>query len=169
MKDEVSFQDYPSYTERSGRKKPVVAFFVVILIIAAVIAGLFFLGRSQSDQEETAVVPTKSLVPTEEPTSTPTPTPDLDRADLRISVLNGSGTAGVAGDIADILRELGYTIGTTGNADNFDYEGIVVNISEEDEEFLDLLKADLEEATDKTVTASVAAGLTSGAQVIVGQ
>lgn len=173
MKDEVSFQDFPSYSEKGGRKKPMVAFFVVLLIIAGVIAGLFFLGRSGQSvpEEEPAAVPTETVsVPTVEPTPTIEPTPDLDRADLSISVLNGSGTAGVAGDVADVLRDLGYTIADTGNADNFEYEGIVINISEADEDFLDVLQSDLEDSiTDKTVTASVSSDLNSGAEVIVGQ
>lgn len=174
MKDEVSFQDFPSYSERQGgRRKPMVAFFVVLLIIAGVIAGLFFLGRNQNVDDESTVAPTETeslSVPTEEPSPTPEPTPDLDRADLSIRVLNGSGVAGAAGDIADILRELGYTVSGTGNADNYDYEGITINISEADEEFLDLLESDLEEsATASAVTSSVSASLATGAQVIVGK
>jgi hypothetical protein len=173
MKDEVAFQDYPSYSEKTGGKKPMVAFIVVLLIIAGVIAGLFFLGRNQgSDQDGISAAPTDRVsVPTIEVDPTPTvePTPDLDRVDLSIEVLNGSGATGAAGDMADTLRELGYKISSTGNADRSDYKGITINISEKNKEFITLLEADLKEAAGASVTSSVSASLTSGARVIVGK
>lgn len=171
MKDEVAFQDYPTYSEKSGGKKSMVAFIVVLLIIAAVIAGLFFLGRNNgTDQDGSTTAPTESIsIPTvvEEPTPTVEPTPELERADLSVRVLNGSGTAGAAGKIADILRELGYTISGTGNADNFNYEGITINLAEDEKEYLDLLETDLE--NEGNITASVSSSLKSGAEVIVGK
>lgn len=171
MKDEVPFQDFPAYTEKSkGRSRAAVAFLVLILLVAAGIGSLYFLGRNRATEPQESAVPTNTQTVIEEPTATPTPTPDLDRSDLTVNVLNGSGERGAAGRIADILRKLGYTIGAAGNADNFNYEGLTVVVSKENEEYLDLLKSDLEkEATGSAVTASVSATLTADAQVIVGK
>ncbi len=43
-----------------------------------------------------------------------------------VTVLNGSGTAGAADSVADVLRAAGYRISRTGNADNFRYAQTVV-------------------------------------------
>lgn len=42
-------------------------------------------------------------------------------AAIKITVLNGSGVAGGAGRVADMLRLEGFQVGTVGNADRFDY------------------------------------------------
>jgi hypothetical protein len=46
--------------------------------------------------------------------------------DIRVTVLNGCGTQGVAEDVAFFLREAGFDIVGTGNADAFDYERTLV-------------------------------------------
>jgi len=46
--------------------------------------------------------------------------------DIRIQVLNGCGTEGVAEEIASCLRDAGFDIVGTGNADAFDYEHTLV-------------------------------------------
>jgi hypothetical protein len=63
---------------------------------------------------EPTVVPTVAL-------PSPTPTPSIKRSDLKIKILNGSGTAGKASEVKDILKDKGYQEIVTGNADNFDY------------------------------------------------
>jgi hypothetical protein len=46
--------------------------------------------------------------------------------DIRIQVLNGCGAEGVAEEIASCLRDAGFDIVGTGNADAFDYEHTLV-------------------------------------------
>lgn len=46
--------------------------------------------------------------------------------DIRIQVLNGCGTEGVAEEVASCLRDAGFDIVGTGNADAFDYEHTLV-------------------------------------------
>ncbi len=175
MSEEGPFQDYSNYAEveNTGKKsKAPVVIITTILVIIAIVAGLYFLGQSR-ENGEVSLIPLNEQAPTSapvvDPTATPTEAPDLDRSELTVDVLNGSGTAGAAGDMADIIEDLGYTLGTTGNADNFDYEGITVNVSEESKDYLELLLADLKEKVSGTVTGSVSASLTTGAEVIVGQ
>lgn len=51
----------------------------------------------------------------------PPDTSTVDPADVRVDVFNGSGTAGLGGDTEVALRELGYDVGSVGNADRADY------------------------------------------------
>ncbi|MFH0778180.1 MAG: LytR C-terminal domain-containing protein, partial [Candidatus Eisenbacteria bacterium] len=46
--------------------------------------------------------------------------------DIRVSVLNGCGAEGVADKISARLRDTGFDIVVTGNADAFDYEHTLV-------------------------------------------
>lgn len=130
---------------------------------------------------ETSVTPTPSSTeePTSEPSATPTPKPSsnpidkatgLDRSKLTILVQNGSGEAGVGGKAADILKSLGYTISSTGNADNFDYKNVTVKVKSSQGDFLPLLVKDLNvsylvsnSSSDLSATAS------ADALVIVGK
>lgn len=168
MKDEVPFQDFPAYTERSGGKsKGFVIFLVVILLIAAVVGGLYFLGKDKESSFLTSTAPTTA--PTLTPSPTVTPTPELDRTKLKVSVLNGSGVAGAANKTAAALKELGY-VTTTGNADNYDYEGVSVKVKEDSNGIADLLKNDLtEKASASAVTTSVDDTISTDAVVIIGK
>lgn len=55
-----------------------------------------------------------------------TPTP------LKITVLNGSGRAGVAKQVGDQLKDYGYNVVSQGNADHFDYQTTQVLASSRD-------------------------------------
>ena len=46
--------------------------------------------------------------------------------DIRVMVLNGCGSEGVAEDVAATLRDAGFDIVGTGNADAFDYDRTLV-------------------------------------------
>jgi hypothetical protein len=46
--------------------------------------------------------------------------------DTRVLVLNGCGTEGVAEEVSSCLRDSGFDIVATGNADAFDYERTIV-------------------------------------------
>ncbi|MGB9911357.1 MAG: LytR C-terminal domain-containing protein [Microgenomates group bacterium] len=81
----------------------------------------------------------------EELTSTPTPTIVLDRKDLKIKILNGTGVPGSASKGAKFLEALGYSKIDTGNADSFDYKETVIKIKEDKKEYLSLIKQDLAE------------------------
>ena len=76
----------------------------------------------------------------------------LDRSKLSITVQNGSGTEGVAGKAGNILKDLGYNIVSTGNADNYNYKGITIKVKKDKSDFLDLLKKDL--SKDYTINAT---------------
>ncbi len=82
---------------------------------------------SQSDTSKPIV-----LAPTEAPKGSPTPSaapsPAFKKEDVRIKILNGSGTVGKASEVKDILKKAGYVDILTGNADKFDYETTEVQV-----------------------------------------
>ncbi len=171
MKDEVPFSDFPAYTEKSSSKfKALGILLIVILLIGGVVGGLYFLGRNNNSDSNIVNTPTDFPVPTESALPTATPAKDLERSDLEVSVLNGSGVAGAANSTAAKLRSLGYEVVSTGNADKFDYTGLSVKVKKESQDFMDLLEKDLTaSASAASVSASVDDSISTDAQVIVGK
>jgi len=112
---------------------------------------LFYISRNKTITIENKESPTT----TPAATSTPSPTPSIERSDLTVQVLNGSGVSGAAGVAKDYLEGLGYEDVETGNASLYDYEETEVSIKEDVEEYLDMIIEDLsdeyEVATDSGV------------------
>jgi hypothetical protein len=103
--------------------KPSTNFILVIvtlfcLVLATVGWFMYFSASGTVTLPNLSGNPTAT--PTTSPTLAPTPTPNPRRL-VRLEVLNGSGTAGAAGQTAEKLAKLGYTIVKTGNADNQKY------------------------------------------------
>lgn len=94
----------------------------------------------------------------------------LDRSKLSIAVANGSGVEGTAGKAATILKDLGYNVASTGNADNFNYVGVTIKVKSDQGKFINLLKQDL--SKEYTITASssdLSADSSTNALIIIGK
>lgn len=169
MSDESAFSPLSGQTEKHIKKSHfVTVFFIVLILVIVILVGLYFLGASKKGTfNPIPAPPTATPFPTA--AVTPTPTPEaLDRGELTINVLNGSGVSGAARGTSETLKDLGYAVKTVGNADEFDYEGITIVIKDEKKEYLDLLKKDL--ADEKiTIETKVDDTLTVDAEVIVGK
>jgi len=114
--------------------------------------------------------PTSKITPTPaKGTPTPTTTSGLERSNLDIAVLNGSGEAGAATKASDVLKKLGYNVVSSGNADNFDYAETEIKVKSTKKTYLDLLKGDLED--DYTIGSATSdyTGSEADAVVIVGK
>lgn len=59
------------------------------------------------------------------PPPPPRPVPQLAR-DIRVEILNGCGTPGIAGQMGEKLREFGVDVMTLGNAENFNFPETMV-------------------------------------------
>jgi hypothetical protein len=172
-----------SPTPKKNRKGVIIA-----VIIALLLAGgaFFFFNRGATNNQQGNLTPTVSptLEPTEEPTATPsgsiTPgetsptvrptTGKVESAtELNIQVLNGSGTVGAAAEVRDFLSNQGYENIDTGNADNYDYEGITINIKSSRQEFLTDIKSALEEKYTVGDSGTLSAGSAYDVVVIVGK
>lgn len=132
----------------TGNKKNIILMILLILGIAALI-GIGFVYRSAI----MGLFAGKTVSPT--PTPAPvarevTPTKPAETAAkldaYNITVLNGSGRAGEASKVKDLLAEKGYKVGTAGNAETSDFEGTVIKAkSSVERKFLDSLKKLLSE------------------------
>jgi hypothetical protein len=177
------------------QKRAVNKRFVYLILTILVLLVAFFSYRIFGAKEKgtisqnpaiTTPAPTETL-PTETPTptlvpnitTTPTPVPTLnpvdpatglDRSKLSVTVQNGSGEAGVAGKGAATLTHLGYNVTGTGNADNFDYTNVVVQVKSADSDYLSLLKTDLGLSfTIGSNSADLPDSFSSDALVIIGK
>lgn len=176
--------------EEKPKKSKKLWYVIIGLIIILVMCGYAIydfagVGKSKSNPaflpEPTSPAPTVS---DDQGDVTPTPAEDdsdnkdddstssvdkatgLDRADLSVTVLNGSGVPGAAKEVADLLEGLGYEIESTGNADTTDYEKTEIRVSSANKKFLDLLKKDLSD--DFTIGTTSSTYKDGDAVVIVG-
>lgn len=152
-----------SATEMTTKKMPWRGIILFIISFVITFIGLYFLskmnifGKMSGFKLPTFSAPalfTKNT-PTPEPSPTPegpTPTtvPQIDRATVRIKVLNGSGIPGKASDVKEFLNSKGYEEILTGNADAFDYETTVVQIrAENNSELKALISEDIASQVSK--------------------
>jgi hypothetical protein len=192
--EETPLEATPSFSAPGKRKinKRFIYLVTAILIILVLFFGSRLLGSNKNEDinDVPAVTtptdfptstpePTSVESPTPSPTNTPTPKPTvnpvdktsgLDRSKLSITVQNGSGTVGAAGKAADLLKNLGYDVLGTGNADNYDYTNVVIQVKAADASFLTLLKKDLGESyTIGSNSANLSSSFSSDALVIIGK
>lgn len=177
----------PSVTKTSRRPKMLV--FVVLFLIllgVSIYIGSRFLGKKEGIEGQVPTptitlapsatpTPTKEVTPTAakatpKPTAKATPTSGTGKASLMISVQNGSGVKGAAASMAATLKDAGYTVSSTGNADNFDYEGVTIKVKSTKSSFLNKLKTDLSgDYTVANATADLPASEETDVLIIVGK
>lgn len=106
----------PATTQPKKSWKWLIILVLFLVVIGGVTFFVFKSSKSGSTLGENTETPTDSLI-SETPVESPTPTPAaVDKAQVRIQVLNGTGIAGEAGILSDQLKNLGYTEVKTGNA-----------------------------------------------------
>lgn len=126
---EDRFDDIPKDLERVGahrsprkRGRGWIAFgwaALATLVLVAIGAVAIMMLNSGLDAApgDTAAPVTPTATATAEPTQDPT---------VSITVLNGTATSGLAGEVADTLRAAGWTVGAASNADKQDYKDTIV-------------------------------------------
>lgn len=131
VQEEQKMVGFPHHDNRSegNNTKWVIAIIGVVIIV---IIGLVFIlmspggggkGSASPSPNGNALqaVPTNSPEPT--PSAQPTPTPaSVNRDEISIEVLNGTGKVGDAGFLKGELVDLGYKEISTGNADQQNQE-----------------------------------------------
>ena len=180
------FPEHSFYKKTSRKPRGfLILVFLLILILVVVFLGLSYgrslpfietiinkTGSQAEDSKKLSPSPTQSeSSPTPVASSSPTlaPEEDIDRGSYTISVLNGSGESGAAKEVSDFLSDLGYEIGTIGNADAFDYTDVTIRVKADSESLLSLLKKDLSKQynVDETLT-TLPANSSADAVVIYG-
>lgn len=192
--DEPVFQESPfgQPSRRRSRIKRFLLLLIVLLILGGIGFGGFTIFRvSTSPKLSPTPIPTAIIFPSDTPTpevseeptkpaATPTKaaakttssidrTTGLDRAKLTIQVQNGSGKTGVANSAATELKNLGYIVLGTVNADNFNYENVTILVKPAKSSYLSLLKKDLSSSYSIGDTASTLASSSADAVVIIGK
>jgi len=143
--------------EKKVRQRVSIKQVLMIAIPTAVIVGaltggiLFYVSKNKASSFEKKV--TSTTTPTAASTSTPAPV--LERSDLQVKVLNGSGVKGAAGVAEAFLEGLGYEDIETGNASLYDYEETEISIKEDKDEYLDMIIEDLSDEYEVATESSV--------------
>ena len=94
-------------------------------------------------KEQKTTVKVTRVSPTPEPKISPSPT--FKKDEVKIKVLNGSGTSGKATEVKTLLKEKGYQEILTGNAESFDYTKTVLQVKKSQSEISSVLKNDLKD------------------------
>jgi len=90
---------------------------ILIIPLLLLIIGFFVIFDSKIKSDKTPEIsPVISIIPTVIATPTSVPVEDL-----KIQVLNGSGTAGEASKIVDLVSQYKFKVEDTGNATNFGF------------------------------------------------
>lgn len=183
VKDDSPLQQYPPFVKKSSSSMRMIVFFLLfIIVVAALFIGIYLLNKNAQEQKPAVVVqaPTSAPTPTPEPTTEATPSGSLtpsptgkageEVSKVSVEVLNGSGTPGAAGGIAKTLRDLGYTVAGTGNADSFTYQDITIRAKKSQASALAKLKKDLSESyTVGKTTSDLPESSSYDIEVIVGK
>lgn len=146
---------FPNPNMSEKKSNGMVKWIIVVLgVIAIVAAGIFFIMRTSTESDTATATPTPAIddrltaVATPEPTATPAPTPSaapVDRSEIKVEVLNGTGTAGDAGLVKSSLEDLEITDITVGNADEQEETETTVTYSDKlDMALIDEIVAELE-------------------------
>ena len=94
--------------------------FVLFFLIGLIAGGVFFM--TQKSLDITQLLSFSAPTPTPSPSPTPSPTPEEAKpSEYKIKVLNGSGTAGEAAKVKELLEKSGFVVSDIGNADKDDY------------------------------------------------
>lgn len=141
---------------------------ILLLLGIAVIGGtVYFLKTQFKSNQQTAVVVETAPEPTLEPT--PTPEPEANRADFTIKVLNGTTTTGLAGEITEKLKELGYKTEKGANAPRQDFEQTLVSVKPGQEILLNTLIKDLSYQFEASAGPTLKETDPLDAQIILGE
>jgi hypothetical protein len=148
---------FPEPRKKSSSKK----IFIPILFLILVVMGVgIFLFRDKlpfiSTSEPTPTPYNPDLIITPAYTPTPSPRPVIDREEITIEVLNGTGISGEAAYLQKKLGDLGYSDVDLGNASDqnnrtthvvFD-EDVESPVKEEISDLLESVYTDVDETTE---------------------
>ena len=159
-------------SQSKPKKKTNTLVFIILGIVILVGGIIFFVTKGNKESELVSPTPTSEGIIINTPSATETPEP-VDKVDVAIEILNGTGISGEAGYLQGKLRDLGYTDIEVGNADEQDQTVTTVTFSTDlDEANKNEIQAELEklyeDVTVKTLSSisvdvSIVTGLKKGA------
>jgi hypothetical protein len=153
---------------RSGNGPSPVKKEVYIFLIAAVVSFTAFYFLSQVNLKLPKLSLFSKPTPTPVKKITPTPTPTINKEKLKIKILNGSGVAGKASELEDVLKEKEYQEIVTGNADNYDYTITEIGVKKSKTYIANFLKKELSEYIKSPKITTIDNDETSDVIIIIG-
>ncbi len=120
-----------------------------IIFLALVGGGLYYfrqevLLKSGEKKEEPIPTPLQASPSPKPEEATASADLEADPSEFSIKVLNGSGTAGEAAKVRDILEEADFIVEDIGNADASTYEKTIIKAKKHvSKEYLDLLREEI--------------------------
>src|SRR3989344_263523 len=120
--------NFQGVTEASagGNKLKVGA--IVIAVLALLGGGFWAYQLRQAQTSDVAGDSTESLDVIETPAPTVAPSVEVDFSELKVQVLNGSGTPGEAAKVQELLEAEGFEEFNTGNAKAYTYKETEVSV-----------------------------------------
>ncbi|MEK9175844.1 MAG: LytR C-terminal domain-containing protein [Patescibacteria group bacterium] len=169
--EEISYSGGRSPIRKKLSKRVLLFGLFSILILVLLGGVIYFVTRDSSKEEVSKTItlpensspavsetptPTEEVSPTPEKSATPSKAPtkaassaSTAKSDINVRVENGSGESGVAGKASEVLKTAGYTVASTGNANNFDYTDVTIKIKSSQKSNLAIIEKDL--STDYTI------------------
>jgi len=120
---------FPLSSQKTKKKNGSLIF--IILGIVILVGGIIFFVTKGKEQSESMVSPTPTFQSIETFTPSPTETSEpVDKEEVTVEILNGTGISGEAGYLQGVLKTLGYSNIEVGNADEQDQEITTVTFSD---------------------------------------
>ncbi|OGM10705.1 hypothetical protein A2Z22_05360 [Candidatus Woesebacteria bacterium RBG_16_34_12] len=117
---------------KSKKKKMFFILFILIIVAGVISGGIWYFNNNFKKEDSDTNVDNGSQVvtPSPEVSATPTQAQEVDTSEYSINILNGSGIAGEAGRVENLLSDIDFKVIDTANADSYDYVETEVQIKE---------------------------------------
>lgn len=136
----------PIYQESTGGKNAKWLWLLIALIIIGALLFAYVRGIGPFGQLKKGQMVQESPSPVSfvaSPSPAATSSANIDKSQIKIRVLNGSGTAGVASSAKDFIESKGYKVVSLGNAATYDFTQTVVKLKNSVMNIKDVLVSDL--------------------------
>lgn len=167
--EKVEKTEKSSPFETRSRRIYFLGIIISAFILGATSTTLYFRLRvEKTKQEKTTENVELTDNSTTEETSTPSPeaTP-IDRAEITLEILNGSGVSGLAGDTEKIFEDLGYVVDNIGNTSTTEGNQLYIKKGIDEKTLQNLLDDVKEKLTITKVTGELE-DLNTTARIILG-
>lgn len=146
-KVEVKTEKVEEAISPEGEERPNYLWIIIptALLVGALVGGLitYFSGISRLSTGDETPVPTATSTPEAQASPVSESKTDIKRSEVKVQVLNGSGTSGLAGKAKTYLEGLGYKDVVVGNASSSDFAETEIQIKDSAKGFLDTITTDL--------------------------
>lgn len=166
---DIADEELSDIPEEKSSKKIFIVIILIAVLVAGVAGGIYYFRSKQSSPTPTTEdqVDEKAEDKQEEEPEVTSAPDQLEREEISLDILNGSGVAGLASSTANEFRELGYEIVEIGNAENIVENELYVN--PEVEGLIEILMEDLEEKLDISSVSGELEDSTASARIILGE